>query len=223
MAPAMTAKTADPPQPRPPLPFRALPQGDGADEALAERAAKGDAGAFDALVALFSSRVFSVAFRMLGDRAEAEDLSQEVFVALYHALPTFRGESKLSTWIYRITRNRALNKMKFLQRRQVGRHADLDDPAVAAGVSDPDTHHTGARDPSRKLENLELRTLLERQLRELPEEQRTLVVLRDLEELSYEEIAEVTGLPLGTVKSRLHRARLELAQRLGPSLDEIVS
>jgi RNA polymerase sigma-70 factor, ECF subfamily len=225
MAPAMTVKTAEPAPLRaaPPRPLRPLPEGDGAEEALAERAAQGDGGAFDALVTLFSGRVFAVAFRMLGDRAEAEDLSQEVFVALYHALPTFRGESRLSTWIYRITRNRCLNRLKFLKRRHVGHHADIDDPAVARGVSDPETEVRGARAPDKKLEGRELRDLLEKHLRDLPEEQRALVILRDLEDLSYEEIAEVTGLPLGTVKSRLHRARMELSHRLGPHIDEIVS
>ena len=111
MARAMTAKVEDP-APRAsasPSVMRPLPQGDGAEEALALRAAQGDTGAFDALVTLFSNRVFAVAFRILHDRAEAEDLAQEVFVALYHSLPSFRGESKLSTWIYRITRNRCLN------------------------------------------------------------------------------------------------------------------
>ncbi len=223
MARAMTAKTTDEARPRPAATsLRPLPQGDGAEEALAERAAQGDTGAFDALVTLFSGRVFAVAYRMLQDRAEAEDLSQEVFVALYHALPTFRGESRLSTWIYRITRNRCLNKMKFLKRRHVGSHADIDDPAVARGVADPETDVRGARDADRRLERGELSKVLERHLRDLPEEQRTLVILRDLEDLSYDEIAEVTGLPLGTVKSRLHRARAELSQRLGPVLDELV-
>lgn len=195
--------------------------GDGVEEALAARAAAGDAGAFDALVTLFGSRVFSVAVRLLQDRGEAEDLTQEVFVALYHHLPDFRGESRLSTWIYRITKNRALNRLKFLKRRQHGVQADLDDPAIARLARDPDTGDGEHKDPVHTLANHKLSSVLERHLRELPEEQRTLVILRDLEDLSYEEIAEVTGLPLGTVKSRLHRARAELAQRLGPHLHEL--
>ncbi len=184
----------------------------GADEALAARAAAGDVSAFDALVALFSTRVFSVACRILRDRAEAEDLSQEVFVALHQALPNFRGESKLSTWIYRITRNRCLNRLKFLQRRHIGRLADVDDPALQRFVTDA---HSDAN-PTRRLENDALAKRLEAHLLELPSEQRTLVILRDLEDLSYEEIVEVTGLPLGTVKSRLHRARMQLAKQLSP-------
>ncbi len=193
---------------------------EGVEEALAARAAAGDAGAFDALVTLFGGRVLGVALRLLNDRGEAEDLTQEVFVALYHHLPEFRGESRLSTWIYRITRNRALNRLKFLKRRHHGSHADVDDPALVGSiVADVDS---GPRAADRHLEHQGLSHVLEAHLRRLPEEQRTLVILRDLEDLSYEEIAEVTGLPLGTIKSRLHRARAELARQLTPHLDTLV-
>jgi RNA polymerase sigma-70 factor, ECF subfamily len=218
MARPMTLKADDLDARAPVAPIRAAVAGasDGAEEALAMRAAAGDAGAFDALVTLFSSRVFAVAFRMLHDRAEAEDLAQEVFVTLYHSLSTFRGESKLSTWIYRITRNRCLNRIKFLKRRHVGTQADIDDPAIGRALADPETEAYGERSAGRALDHAALSTLLEEHLRTLPEEWRTLVILRDLEDLSYEEIAEITSIPLGTVKSRLHRARAELAKRLGP-------
>jgi RNA polymerase sigma-70 factor (ECF subfamily) len=178
-------------------------------------------GAFDALVTLFGSRVMSVAMRLLNDRGEAEDLTQEVFVALHHHLPEFRGESRLSTWIYRITKNRALNRLKFLKRRHHGNHIDVDDPIGGRSVSDPDTGDGSRTDPVRGLSTKGLSAVLEVHLRALPEEQRTLVILRDLEDLSYEEIADVTGLPLGTVKSRLHRARAELAKGLRPHLDDL--
>jgi RNA polymerase sigma-70 factor (ECF subfamily) len=191
------------------------------EEALAARAAAGDAAAFDALVTALSGRVFSVALRLLQDRGEAEDLAQEVFVALFHHLPDFRGESRLSTWVYRITKNRALNRLKFLKRRQHGVQADVDDPAVARGVVDPDTGAGERKDPARRLQGTALGRTLEAHLLALPEEQRLLVVLRDLEDLSYEEIVEMTGLPIGTVKSRLHRARAELAARLGPLADDL--
>ena len=213
--------TARPASLGPPPAPDARPVHDGVEEGLAARAAAGDAGAFDALVTLFGGRVFSVALRLLQDRGEAEDLAQEVFVALYHHLPEFRGESRLSTWIYRITKNRALNRLKFLKRRQHGAQSDVDDPTVARLVSDPETGDGAERDPLKKLHGHALSAVLEKHLRELPEEQRSLVILRDLEDLSYEEIAEVTGLPLGTVKSRLHRARAELATRLQPHLSEL--
>jgi RNA polymerase sigma-70 factor (ECF subfamily) len=202
------------------VPPLALTPAPGREEELAARAAAGDAAAFDALVTLLSGRVFSLALRLLQDRGEAEDLTQEVFVTLHHHLGAFRGDSRLSTWVYRITKNRALNRLKFLKRRQHGAQADVDDPAVARAVADPDTGDGAAHDPVRRLAGSELGRTLEQHLRALPEEQRVLVVLRDLEDLSYEEIVAVTGLPLGTVKSRLHRARAELAARLGPVLGD---
>jgi RNA polymerase sigma-70 factor (ECF subfamily) len=191
------------------------------DDALAARAAAGDEDAFDALVRRFGGRVLSIALRLLRDRGEAEDLTQEVFVALHHHLPEFRNESRFSTWVYRITRNRALNRLKFLQRRHHGRQVDLDDPTTGRGVPDPDTAHGERRDPLHGLLQQSLSTTLEAHLRALPEEQRLLVILRDLEDLSYEEIVDVTGLPIGTVKSRLHRARAELARTLRPTLESL--
>ena len=132
-----------------------------------------------------------------------------------------RRSSSPCTWIYRITQNRALNRLKFLSRRQHGVQADVDDPAVSGLVRDPDTGAGAQRDPEVLLVGQELSALLEHHLRQLPAEKRSLVILRDLEDLAYEEIAEVTGLPLGTVKSRLHRARAELAVRLRPHLKDL--
>jgi len=190
----------------------------GADEELALRAAKGDGAAFDALVVLYTPRVFAVAFRMLKDRAEAEDLAQEVFVTLHHALPKFRHEARLSTWIYRITKNRCLNRIKFLQRRHIGQLADIDDPHVGHALADERSAAGQVLDPSTQLERHQLSKVLEEHLLKLPAEQRLLVVLRDLEDLSYDEIAELTELPIGTVKSRLHRARAALSRSLSPRL-----
>jgi RNA polymerase sigma-70 factor, ECF subfamily len=188
----------------------------GVEDTLAGRAAHGDMGAFDALVTLLQGRVFGLAMRLLNDRGEAEDLAQEVFVAMYHHLPTFRGESKVTTWVFTITRNRALNRLKFLRRRGAYNATDLDAPHAAAAMED----HS-QRPAHDQVQVADLRQVLEGHLRALPDEQRTLVVLRDLEELSYEEIAEATGLPMGTIKSRLHRARTVLAQQLGPQLETL--
>jgi RNA polymerase sigma-70 factor (ECF subfamily) len=197
------------------------PREDVADDVLAARAAAGDGDAFDAIVRRFGGRVLSIALRLLRDRGEAEDLTQEVFVTLHHHLAEFRGESRFSTWVYRITRNRALNRLKFLQRRHHGRQLDVSDPVAGRAVSDPDTAHGERRDPLQGLMQQALSTTLEAHLRALPEQQRLLVILRDLEDLSYEEIVEVTGLPVGTVKSRLHRARAELARKLRPTLETL--
>lgn len=201
----------------------ARPTADEADRLLVDRAVKGDVGAFDALVTGYADRVFGVAYRILGDRAEAEDLAQEVFVALFHSLATFRGESRLSTWIYRITKNRCLNRLKFLKRRRFGVNADVDDPALRERLVDPATEARGAQHSDRLLEGKDTAAFVQRFLDDLPEEQRTLIVLRDLEDLSYDEITEITGLPLGTVKSRLHRARAALALLLTPHVDAPVA
>jgi RNA polymerase sigma-70 factor (ECF subfamily) len=193
------------------------------EDDLARRAAAGDAGAFDALVTVFGDRVLAIATRMLGDRGEAEDLTQEVFVAIHDHLSTFRGESRVSTWIYRIAKNRCLNRLEMLGRRGRGKHAALDDEALQGARADPDTGRDGRRDPTRALATRELRALLEEHLRRLSDEQRLLVVLRDLEDHSDDENVDVTGLPLGTVKSRLHRARAELSARMAPFIDDIES
>lgn len=184
------------------------------DLELVAKSLEGDSVAFGDLVTRYNARIFAVAFRILGDRAEAEDLTQDVFITLHKNLGQFRGDSKLSTWIYRVTKNRCLNRLKFLQRRHVGRHRDIADPVVESAIS---TRHASV-DPTDKISNEELRAVLEEHLLMLPEEQRVLVVLRDLEDQSYEEISTITELPLGTVKSRLHRARLALAKSVGPLL-----
>lgn len=197
-----------------PLPARLSTRNADDEEEIARKAASGDMAAFDALVTLFGGRVFAVAMRILNDRGEAEDLAQEVFVTLHRALPDFRFESKVSTWIYRITKNRCLNRIKFLKRRHIGSQGDVDDPALGGALADVQTLDGERRDPVQRLHREELSGVLEGLLQELPEQQRTLVILRDLEDLTYEEIVAITGLALGTVKSRLHRARSALAQKL---------
>lgn len=179
--------------------------------ALARRAAAGEAEAFELIVREYAERVRSVALRMLGNPDDADDLAQEVFISVYNALPGFRGESRLSTWILRIARNHCLNRIKAYKRRSRGVERLGSDvrslgamPGVAASQQLPD---------SIVISN-ETRIQIERAIGELPPKQRWLVVLRDIEGLSYEEIAEATGLRIGTVKSRLHRARERLASQL---------
>jgi RNA polymerase sigma-70 factor (ECF subfamily) len=146
----------------------------------------GDESAFNELVATYERRVFALAFRMLGRRDEAEDLAQEVFVQVFRTIDQFRGDSKLSTWIYRIAVDLCKDRATYLSRR-------------AAGMSRPDELVGAQRERAVK----KAITHLEPELREV-------LVLRDVEDLSYEEIASATGLPDGTVKSRIRRARAEL-------------
>jgi RNA polymerase sigma-70 factor (ECF subfamily) len=168
-----------------------------------DRLRAGDAPAFEELVMTYQHRVFGVALRMLGNRAEAEDVAQEAFVRAHRALGAFRGDAKLSTWLYAITSRLCLNRLASGERRMARQGED-----ALLRLSD-----AGPR-PDAVLERRELETALGRAIAELPEDRRIVVVLRDLEGLSYEEIAQVLELELGTVRSRLHRARAELKEKL---------
>ncbi|HEX4994886.1 MAG TPA: sigma-70 family RNA polymerase sigma factor [Methylomirabilota bacterium] len=168
-----------------------------------DRLRAGDAPAFEELVMTYQHRVFGVALRMLGNRAEAEDVAQEAFVRAHRALGAFRGDAKLSTWLYAITSRLCLNRLASGERRLTRQGED-----AMLRLSD-----AGPR-PDAALERRELETALGRAIAELPEARRIVVVLRDLEGLSYEEIAEVLELELGTVRSRLHRARADLKEKL---------
>jgi len=168
-----------------------------------DRLRAGDAPAFEELVMTYQHRVFGVALRVLGNRAEAEEVAQEAFVRAHRALGDFRGDAKLSTWLYAITSRLCLNRLASGERR-MARHGE----DALLRLSD-----AGPR-PDAALERRELETALGRAIAELPEDRRIVVVLRDLEGLSYEEIAHVLELELGTVRSRLHRARTELKEKL---------
>lgn len=162
----------------------------------------GDARAFEELVIAYQHRVFGVAFRMLGSRAEAEEIAQETFVRAHRALPDFRGDARLSTWLYAIASRLSLNRLAAGDRRlrREGEETLLRLPADA--------------DPAAGVERREVEAALHRAIEALPEERRIVVILRDLEGLGYEEIAQALGLELGTVRSRLHRARMELKEKM---------
>jgi RNA polymerase sigma-70 factor (ECF subfamily) len=163
------------------------------------------------LVRKHQDRVFSMSLRMLGNAQEAEDVSQEVFVAVHRHLPRFRGDCRLSTWIFRVTKNHCLNRIKYLERRATEGETDLE--RVDAGVS-VDGQATGPERPDRALLGAEERQHVQRALNRLSAEHRLLVVRRDIEGMSYEELARIADLPPGTVRSRLHRARAALAEIL---------
>lgn len=184
---------------------------------LVERLKGRDEAAFSEVVRAYQDRVFSLVHRMIGDRGEAEDLAQEVFVTVFKRIGEFRGESKLSTWIYRIAINHCKNRIKYLARRAGTADAatgdtdrldrkEVTDAAAADGVPVP---HRPAG-PQEDYEGRELARLVEQALAELDEDHRLVVVLRDVDEMSYQEIAELLGVQEGTVKSRLHRARMQI-------------
>ncbi len=171
--------------------------------------------AFEELVIRYGDRVFNLVLRLVSDRAEAEDIAQEVFVTVFKSIETFRGEAKLSTWLLRIAANHAKNRIKYLARRASDGGGLDGAPESAMADLGKATLHGHVRGPDDVLEAVERGSAIERAIAGLDEDQRLVVILRDVEELSYEEICEVTGLPEGTVKSRLHRARLQLKQWLG--------
>jgi RNA polymerase sigma-70 factor (ECF subfamily) len=172
------------------------------DLALVESLRRGESEAFERLVPTYQHRVFSIALRMLGDRGEAEELAQEVFLRVHRSIGDFRGEAKLSTWLYAITSRLCLNRLK-----SPGRAREVGEARLALIA---DAHPN----PSATFEASELEAELHRAIAELDDERRIVVVLRDLHGLEYEEIAAALDLPLGTVRSRLHRARMELKKRL---------
>ncbi|MCB9741968.1 MAG: sigma-70 family RNA polymerase sigma factor [Alphaproteobacteria bacterium] len=185
------------------------------DEELVRRFKDGDRHAFNEIVRRYQSRVFSLCLRWMGDRQIAEEVAQDVFIATFKALGRFRGDAKLSTWIFRVTVNHCKNRRLYRKRRHQDRHEALegnnrDDPeAPNRQLADED-----APSPDALRHQSEADTILADALAALDDDQREIIVLRDVEDLSYEEIADLLELPRGTVKSRLHRARKELARKL---------
>ena len=175
--------------------------GDSAE--FVSRLRAGDHRAFEELVRTQQHRVYGLALRMLGNAAEAQDIAQEAFLRAHRGLAEFRGDARLSTWLYSIVSRLCLNRLAGSERR-LERHGE----ETLAGLADASPR------PDQALERGELDEALHRAIAELPEERRIVVVLRDVEGLAYEEIAEVLTLPVGTVRSRLHRARLDLKEKL---------
>lgn len=177
------------------------------DQALVRRLQAGDGEAFSELVRAHQGTVYRLLLRMLGNPAEAEDVAQDVFVAVFKAVSRFRGDSRVSTWIFRIATNHARNRIKYLARRQRHAQQPYDESQGPQIGSDP-AGQTAT--PEQMAHARQMEGLLQRALQGLEEAQRELIILRDLEHVSYEEIQAITGLPAGTVKSRLHRARAAL-------------
>jgi RNA polymerase sigma-70 factor (ECF subfamily) len=166
--------------------------------------------AFAEVVQLHGDKVFSLVYRLVGNRSEAEDVAQEVFVTVWKSIETFRGEAKFSTWLLRIAANHAKNRVKYLSRRAGPGSEALEEAGAAdSSVAGP-ALKTNTVAPDQALETAERDHLLQQGIAALDDDQRLVIVLRDIEEMSYEEICEITGLPEGTVKSRLHRARAAL-------------
>lgn len=181
------------------------------EASLVQRCAAGDEDASSELVAEHYRMVFGLATNLLGDRDEALDLTQEVFLRVFRTINRFRGQSALRTWIYRIAVNQARNRQRWWRRRHRGEQVSLDEHVQLYGDLPLRTDMTA---PDRVFANHELAARLQEALERLPFDQRTAIVLREIEGLSYEEIAFSLHLAVGTVKSRLTRARQTLRAEL---------
>jgi RNA polymerase sigma-70 factor (ECF subfamily) len=182
------------------------------DAELVDRFKGGDRHAFSYIVRRYQDKVYGLCLRWLGEASLAEEVAQDVFVALYRSLERFRGESSLSTWIYRVSVNHCKNKRLYSRRRQRDRH----EPLEGRGRDDapPRELPASGRGTEARAELSEAQILVHQALEAISEEHRQVIVLRDIQDLDYHEIAEILDLPRGTVKSRLHRARSELARVL---------
>ncbi len=179
------------------------------DLLLARRAARGDAAAWDEIVDRFGERIYNLALRFAGDRPEAEDLTQEIFLKLYRQLHRYRGDVPLLAWAMRLSRNLCIDQYRHHRTRK--RSETASDEVLR--------HLPGGEDPRERHRIEEQRRLVQRVLAEMPETQATAVMLRDLQGLSYEEIAAFYEVPVGTIKSRLNRARRELVRRIESHLE----
>jgi RNA polymerase sigma-70 factor, ECF subfamily len=189
---------------------------DGSDLELVRRVQRGERGAYDLLVLKYQHKVVKLVMRYLRDPADAEDVAQEAFIKAYRALPQFRGDSAFYTWLYRIAINTAKNALAARDRNPVSYELDMqgneDGSDVISRLRDPET-------PEGLALTEEIRETVNQAIESLPEDLRTAIVLRELEGLSYEEIAASMDCPVGTVRSRIFRAREAIDKKLRDVFD----
>lgn len=184
------------------------------DHVLVDRVQQGDKAAFDILVLKYQHKIVKLVMRYVRDAEEAQDVAQEAFLKAYRALPSFRGDSAFYTWLYRIAINTAKNYLVAQRRRPLDYELDLQDPdqyELHGRLKDADT-------PERVLLSDEIRGAITKAIDGLPDDLRTAIILRELDGMSYEEIAQTMECPVGTVRSRIFRAREAIDKRLKPLL-----
>ena len=186
----------------------------GEDSDLVKAFQTGDTTAFDSLVLKHKDRVFNLCYWFLGDKQEANDSAQDAFIKAYRSLKKFRFESAFSTWLYRIAANTCKNRLKSSEYKQKKKTVSLHNPSEEEGTHSVMEISDESPSPINGLEMKERAILIQKAIRSLPSDKRSVVVLRDIEGLSYEEVSKITGLNVGTVKSKLSRARLELRAKL---------
>ncbi len=181
------------------------------DKKLVKRVQKGDKGAFDLLVLKYEQKIVNLVMRYVRDPEQAMDITQEAFIKAYRALPRFRGDSAFYTWLYRIAVNTAKNYLAAQRRRPMDIELDMQDPdqyGLHAKLKETD-------DPEGVTLSRELQETLERAIEALPDDLRTAIILRELDGMSYEEIAQTMDCPVGTVRSRIFRARDAIGKKVG--------
>jgi len=184
------------------------------DKEIIEKFLKGDITYFDKLVLKYKQMVFNVCLKMLGDYEEALDVSQDIFLKVYESLKNFRFEAKFSTYLYKITLNSCRSRLKALRRRKKIEYFSIDEPLETAEGKLKREFEGSRPNPKEVLEEKERQSLVIKALFSLNPEYREILILKDMEGLEYKEIAEILNINLGTVKSRLNRARNILKEKL---------
>jgi RNA polymerase sigma-70 factor (ECF subfamily) len=186
-----------------------------ADAALVKRVKQGERSAFDLLVAKYQHKILNLIMRYVKDPSEAMDVAQESFIKAYNAMPSFRGDSAFYTWLYRIAINTAKNYLVAARRRPVSLEFDITETEAFepfANLRDGDT-------PEHLLLTEEISNTIEQAIADLPDELRTAILLREVDGMTYEEIAQSMDCPVGTVRSRIFRAREAIDKRIRPLMD----
>jgi len=190
------------------------PSSQDADHALVKKVQKGDKRAFDLLVLKYQHKIMSIISRYIKDSAEVNDVAQEAFIKAYRAIGNFRGDSAFYTWIYRIAINTAKNHLVSRGRRPPSSDVEVEDAEYYSGSDQLKDFAT----PERQMMRDQLEAVVHKAIQDLPEDLRTAVTLREMEGLSYEEIAAVMECPVGTVRSRIFRAREAIDKQMAPLL-----
>lgn len=182
------------------------------DELLVERAKRGDVEAFEQLISQHQKTVYNIAYRLTGNHEDASDVAQEAFIRAYSSLAEFRGDSSFATWLYRIVNNACLDELRKRKRQRVtyiDESVTMDDGEMSRQLADT------ADGPEQALERVEIQRAVQDSIKSLDDEYRVVLVMRDIQGYSYNEIADALGINLGTVKSRLNRARHALKEKFG--------
>ncbi len=182
------------------------------DQQLVQRVKKGDKRAFDLLVVKYQHKILGLVARYVRDSGEVQDVTQEAFIKAYRALPKFRGDSQFYTWLYRIAINTAKNHLMAKGRRPPGSDIDVQDAEYFESAG----QLKDIENPENQLFGAELKEIVNKAISQLPEDLRTAVTLREFDGLSYEDIADIMDCPVGTVRSRIFRAREAIDKQLEP-------